>query len=90
MRKAWPTRVLKIEPPSPAVRQVLDTVAHAAALPSTNGALYYEVPASTELPGVLRRLVAAEAITRFEAIEPSLHDIYIHTIGTGAAAPAEK
>jgi len=25
--------------------------------------------------------VSADAITRFESIEPSLHDIYIHSIG---------
>jgi ABC-2 type transport system ATP-binding protein len=81
LRAAWPTRVIKVEPCSDAVKRVLERVPHARALPSQNGALYYEVPAGTELPSVLRDLVNADAVTRFEAIEPSLHEIYIHTIG---------
>jgi len=81
LRDAWPTRVIKVEPPSDAVKRVLDRVPSAHALPNLNGALYYEVPSGTELPGLLRELVSADAITRFESIEPSLHDIYIHTIG---------
>lgn len=81
LRAAWPTRVIKVEPPSGAVKTVMDSMAHGRALPTANGALYYEIPAETPLPDLLRRLVDADAITRFEAIEPSLQDIYLHTIG---------
>jgi len=84
LRQAWPTRIIKVEPPTNAVRTILERIPSAHALPSENGALYYEVPTDTELPGLLRDLVNAEAITRFESIDPSLHEIYIHTI----AAPS--
>jgi ABC-2 type transport system ATP-binding protein len=84
LRRAWTTRVIRIEPESAAVRGVLDHVPGARSLAGEEGELLYEVPAGTELPEILRSLVAVEAVTRFEAIEPSLHDIYIHTID-GAA-----
>lgn len=80
LRAAWPTRVIRTSPPSENVRAVLSGLAGARALPSTNGTLDYEVPAATPFAEVLNRLVASEAITRFEAVEPSLHDIYIHTV----------
>jgi ABC-2 type transport system ATP-binding protein len=79
LRAAWPTRIIKVEPPTAALRAVLDRVPQAHAVQG-NGALYYEVPANTPYPSVLRDLVAADAVTRFDALEPSLQDIYIHTI----------
>jgi ABC-2 type transport system ATP-binding protein len=88
LRAAWPTRVIKVEPPSEAVKTVMNGMTHGHALPAANGALYYEVPADTPLPDLLRQLVSADAITRFEAIEPSLQDIYLHTIGGTIAAPS--
>ena len=81
LRAAWPTRVLRVEPASPAVSAVLDRIPQAHSLGSQNGGLDYQVQADTPLPAVLRELVAAESITRFEAIEPSLHDIYIRATG---------
>jgi ABC-2 type transport system ATP-binding protein len=84
LREQWPTRVIKVEPPTQPVREVLAGLRNGRALPSENGACYYEVPAATDLPPVLRDLVNVEAITRFESIEPSLHDIYIATINRGA------
>ena len=84
LRATWPTRVLRVEPSSDAVKAVLEKIPGAKVLPSDNGSAQYEVAANTALPQVLRDLVAAEAITRFEAIEPSLHDIYLRA--TGAAA----
>lgn len=80
LRAAWPTRVVKVEPATPALRNVLDRVPNAHALEG-NGALYYEVPANTEYPALLRELVSADSVTRFDALEPSLQDIYLHTIG---------
>lgn len=80
LRAAWPTRVVKVEPATPALRSVLDRVPQGQALEG-NGALYYEVPANTEYPALLRELVSADAVTRFDALEPSLQDIYLHTIG---------
>jgi ABC-2 type transport system ATP-binding protein len=88
LRAAWPTRVVKVEPATAALRSVLDRVPHAKALES-NGALYYEVPATTTYPALLRELVEADAVTRFDALEPSLEEIYLHAI-TNAAPTGNK
>ena len=81
LRAAWPTRVIKVEPTSSALQDVLERIPSARSLPGQNGALYYEIPAGVQLPPLLRDLVNADAVTRFESIEPSLQDIYLHTIG---------
>ena len=80
LRAAWPTRVIRVEPASDAVASVLDRLPNARHIGSEKGAVDYEIPAATSLPDTLRALVAVESITRFEAIEPSLHDIYLHAI----------
>jgi ABC-2 type transport system ATP-binding protein len=90
LRAAWPTRVIKIEPRSAAVKSVMENMTHGRSLPPANGALFFEVPANTPLPDLLRQLVNADAVTRFEAIEPSLQEIYIHTIEGGAEARPER
>lgn len=79
LRANWPTRVIKVEPATQALRSVLERVPNARAMEG-NGALYYEVPVGTEYPPLLRDLVAADAVTRFDALEPSLQEIYMHTI----------
>ena len=77
-------RVLRVEPASGAVTSVLDRVPGARSIGSENGAVDYEVAVQTPLPAILRDLVNADAITRFESIEPSLHDIYIRATGEGS------
>jgi ABC-2 type transport system ATP-binding protein len=84
LRATWTTRVIGIEPATAAARAILDGIAGARALPGDGGTLLYEIPSQAGLPNILRELVAVEAVTRFEAIEPSLHDIYVRTIA-GAA-----
>ncbi|MDP9110839.1 MAG: ATP-binding cassette domain-containing protein [Candidatus Eremiobacteraeota bacterium] len=81
LRAEWPTRVLRVSPASAATAAVLEGVPNARRLGSEQGAVDYEIPAATSLPDTLRALVAVEAVTRFEAIEPTLHDIYLHAIG---------
>ena len=88
LRANWPTRVIKVEPATPALRSVLERIPSARAVPG-NGALYYEVPAGIEYPPLLRELVAADAVTRFDALEPSLQEIYLHTIGASTGAHGE-
>jgi ABC-2 type transport system ATP-binding protein len=83
LRAGWPTRVLRVDPPSSAVLAVLDRIPGARSLGKENGVADYEVTAQTALPPILRELVNADAITRFESIEPSLHDIYIRATGEG-------
>lgn len=85
LRAAWPTRVIKVEPAGEAIRGVLELVPNARALPAENGALYYEVPATTAFPALLRALVGAADVTRFDAMEPSLQEIYVHAISQDAA-----
>lgn len=87
LRAAWPTRVIKVEPATPALRSVLERVPQARALDG-NGALYYEVPAATQYPALLRELVDTDAVTRFDALEPSLQDIYIQTISAPESGSA--
>ncbi|PZR59482.1 MAG: sodium ABC transporter ATP-binding protein [Candidatus Meridianibacter frigidus] len=84
LRAAWPTRVLRVEPGSSAVEAVLQTVPGAHRLGSQEGRLDYQVPANADFPGTLRALVSAEAVTRFESIEPSLQDVYLRAIGAAA------
>jgi ABC-2 type transport system ATP-binding protein len=82
LRRSIPTRVVRVAPPSAAVRAVLDAIPGARHhVAGDEGTLDYEVPAGTDIPGLLQRLVAADSITRFEAVEPSLRDVYLEAVG---------
>ncbi|HEY5257527.1 MAG TPA: ATP-binding cassette domain-containing protein [Candidatus Baltobacteraceae bacterium] len=85
LRASWPTRVLRVAPATPAVRAIVDRVPGATFVADNDGKLDYAVPSSTDFAAVLRAIVGTEAITSFEAIEPSLHDIYIHEAGRAVA-----
>jgi len=74
-----------VAPPSDSVRALLEVVAGARALARADGAIDYQVPATTDFAELLRSLVAAAPVTGFEAIEPSLHEIYLRAIGETAA-----
>ncbi|MBV8580748.1 MAG: ATP-binding cassette domain-containing protein [Candidatus Eremiobacteraeota bacterium] len=85
LRAQWATRVVEVEPPAPPLRAVLEATPQARAVTENGRAvLAYEVPADTDTAGLLRRLVAAGDVTRFERVEPSLQDIYIRAIGAAA------
>ena len=86
LRAAWPTRAIKVEPGTPGVRRILQRVSGAQEIAGEGSALVFEVPADMDLPALLRELVSAESITRFEAMVPSLHDIYLRAI---AAPPGD-
>ncbi len=81
LRAQFPTRVLRVSPPTDAVSKVLDALPDTQRLGMQDGAVDYEVKADAPLPSILRELVASESITRFEAIEPSLQDVYLRAIG---------
>lgn len=81
LRAGWPTRILRVRPHSQALQRVFDRVTGSRPLHGDNGALEVEVPAETKLPELLRELVAADAVTLFESIEPSLNDIYLRAVG---------
>jgi ABC-2 type transport system ATP-binding protein len=84
LRSAWPTRVVRVAPASDDLRLLLERVDGAKALTPVNGAIDYQVPAATDFATLLRSLVAAAPVTKFEAIEPSLHEIYLRAIGETA------
>lgn len=84
LRQAWQTRVVRVEPDSPALRRVFAEIGEARIVGAERGALDVEVPRQTDLPSLLRSLVAVDGLTRFEALEPSLHDIYVTAIGERA------
>jgi ABC-2 type transport system ATP-binding protein len=85
LRAAWPTRVVRIAPSSPSVRSLLDAVPGARALLPLDGALDYQVPATTDFAGLLRSLVTVAPVTKFEALEPTLREIYLRAIEENGA-----
>lgn len=83
LRAAWPLRVVEVEPPADAFASVFAATAGARERPRMNGTLAYDVPVETNLSTLLRSLVAAGDVTRFERLEPSLQVIYLRAIGAG-------
>jgi ABC-2 type transport system ATP-binding protein len=84
LRRDWPTRTIVVEPAQTAMQNVLAAEPGAHELPQENGTLRFSVPQGTELPALVRRLVAAGDLTRFERLEPSLQEIYLRAIGETA------
>jgi ABC-2 type transport system ATP-binding protein len=85
LRASWPTRIVEIEPVADALRGVLDATPGARRLPEADRpTLAYELPADADTASLLRRLVAAGDVTRFERVDPSLRDIYLRAIGAAA------
>ncbi|MEO9169867.1 MAG: ATP-binding cassette domain-containing protein [Candidatus Baltobacteraceae bacterium] len=84
LRARWPTRVVRVAPASPGLAEILARVDGASAAGEANGAIDYSMPASTDFAALLRRLVAHAQVTRFEAMEPSLNELYLHAVGVQA------
>ncbi|GAC1572267.1 MAG: ABC transporter ATP-binding protein [Candidatus Elarobacter sp.] len=85
LRAAWPTRIIEVEPRGEGLRGVLDATPGAVRLPEADRpSLAYELPVSADTAALLRRLVAAGDVTRFERLDPSLRDIYLRAIGAAA------
>ena len=85
LRSAWPTRIVQVEPAADPLRGVLDALPGARRIPEPDRPLLaYEIPADADSASLLRRLVAAGDVTRFERVEPSLEDIYLRAIGAAA------
>jgi ABC-2 type transport system ATP-binding protein len=84
LRRDWPTCTVVVEPSAPALAAILAAESGAHPLPTTNGTLRYDVPRGTDVAELVKRLVAAGDVTRFERREPSLHEIYLRAIGAAA------
>jgi len=84
LRQGWPTRTVLVEPRNSALQAILAAEPGARERKTENGSLAYDMPRDLDLPSLARRLVAAGDLTRFEPVEPSLHDIYLRAIGASA------
>ncbi|GAC1533709.1 MAG: ABC transporter ATP-binding protein [Candidatus Velthaea sp.] len=84
LRRNWPTRVIEVEPAGALLQAVIAAEPGARQRATSNGTLAFDIPRAADLPSLVRRLVAAGDITRFERLEPSLHDIYLRAIGETA------
>ena len=83
LRSAWPTRIVRVGPDSPALRGAAERLG-ATVAGSENGDLDLNVSATSDFAGMLRSFVGADSIVKFEVVEPSLHDIYLRAIGVAA------
>jgi ABC-2 type transport system ATP-binding protein len=80
LRAGWPTRTIEVEPATPELETVLAAEQGARRRSAPRGVLAYDVPAITEGPPLLRRLIGAGDVSRFARLEPSLNDIYLRAI----------
>jgi ABC-2 type transport system ATP-binding protein len=80
LRKAFPTRTVRVSPDTPEIRAVFRR-AGADETPSDEDELAYAVAADADFGALLREVVAAGPVTTFERAEPSLSDIYVRAIG---------
>ncbi len=83
LRTGWPTRTVRIAPGSSTVREILEALPGSVYVASLDGEVDYRVSSEVDFAALLRSLVDREAITKFEAMQPSLHEIYIRAIGEG-------
>ncbi|HMD03607.1 MAG TPA: ATP-binding cassette domain-containing protein [Candidatus Baltobacteraceae bacterium] len=76
LRRAFPTRVVRVAPDLPAIRATFRR--YGAPEPSVEeDALSYVLPADTDFGALLREAVAAGPLTDFERHDPSLNAIYV-------------
>jgi ABC-2 type transport system ATP-binding protein len=87
LRRAFPTRTVRVAPDLPAFRALF--AAHGAASPRASGSeLIYELPADTDFGALLREAVAAGPLETFERQEPSLSQIYMRALGSSNGSAA--
>jgi ABC-2 type transport system ATP-binding protein len=81
LRAGWPTRLVRVGPAPKAVTDVLDRVPGAHFVRNDNGYAEYRMPAHTDFAAILQTLVSVERVQRFEALEPTLNEIYLNAVG---------
>ena len=79
LRKAFPTRTVRVAPDTPEIRAVFRQ-AGAAEQSSEQDEIAYAVAADADFGALLRDVVAAGPVTSFERAEPSLSDIYVRAL----------
>jgi ABC-2 type transport system ATP-binding protein len=81
LRRAFPTRSVRVAPDLPAFRALF--AARGAPAPRADGSeLIYELPATADFGALLREAVAAGPLETFERQEPTLGQIYIRALGS--------
>lgn len=80
LRRAFPTRSVRVTPDDPAIRAVFASAGAPDPERTHDGGLAYELPAGTDFGALLRATVAASAVESFERHEPTLGAIYVRAI----------
>ncbi len=80
LRRAFPTRTVRVTPDDPGIRAVFAAAGAGEPQRLGDGELSYELPASTDFGALLRAAVAAGAVESFERHEPSLSAIYVRAL----------
>jgi len=88
LRAGWPTATIVVAPPTDASRRILLGLKGAKPLasPTADGTLRVQVSAEIEPAALLRDLVAAGTVNRFERVEASLDDIYRRAVAVKETA----
>ncbi|HEY9085985.1 MAG TPA: ATP-binding cassette domain-containing protein [Candidatus Tyrphobacter sp.] len=81
LRRGWPARRVRIAPGTPPVLRILEAIDGARQIERDDATVTFDLPVSRDGAALLRSLVAAESITAFEPLEPSLRDLYLRIIG---------
>lgn len=81
LRRDWPARRVRVAPNTPPVRRILEAIDGATPITSNAATVTFDLPSATDAARLLRDLTAAESITAFEPIDPSLRDLYLRAIG---------
>jgi ABC-2 type transport system ATP-binding protein len=88
LRADFPTRTVRVAPDDPALRALFAERGFGEPSHSPDGALAYEVPASTDFGALLRGAAAVAPLAKFDRGEPSLHAIYVRALGSGVEVAA--
>jgi len=86
LRASWPTRVVRVAPGDDAMRRALESAAGVSVRANADGTLDARVAATTDFSAMLKSLALSTNLQRFEALEPTLHEIYLRAIGAEVAA----
>jgi ABC-2 type transport system ATP-binding protein len=88
LRRAFPTRTLRVAPDLPEIRAVF-AAAGAGEPVVEDGALVYVMPSDTDFGTLLRAAVNAGPVSDFERREPSLNEIYVNAIASGQTGASD-
>jgi ABC-2 type transport system ATP-binding protein len=86
LRRAFPTRTIRVAPDLPAIRAAFAARGAAEPVTGDEGDMLYDLPAATDFGSLLREAVAAGPLESFERQEPSLNQIYVRSLGPAGSA----